>query len=539
MTQPLDLALMEHDDGEYVFDPSPQLVLGASPAPAFGLPAPTGSPPMYGVRLDTAGWLSLVERLTWSLPPSRVVLHHTYRPDEGSWAGLASMRAMQRFYAGKGWRAAPHLYSAPDGLWPFNPLDLPGIHANAGNCNLEYQSPVWGQGKLTWWSIGLEMVWDGDRSMPRGPVWDQAVVVMGSLSRKLGIPPERLISFHNDYSPKSCPGRHVTKAAVFKAVSAWLSRTVHPAPAPLPPTTTPTTTTYRVVRESAAREAPRPDAPIAWGGRCELPAGQDINLAPTEHAGWLHFDGAGFVPAWAVAPLTPPARYTPHSGLTALHPAVSAEQAADWAIARGSRYVPFDVRSIARSVWAWCAVASLDPVWVWAQLTKEASANIDDDPGLEFLSSFFAERPRRNGCGYGVTGATAAAPPKGYIKSVQGIQYPTWAQLPDGRWAEGLCFPSWDLSIQAQVGRLLRYLLPPSAPATPEERRLMEFALALRPLDRRAWGSCSQLLHLGAQHNPANAGLPRERWIAGWAWPGPAYGQGLADISNAILASAW
>jgi hypothetical protein len=535
MTQPLDLALMEHDDGgPYVADPSAAAALGAAPTSAFGLPAPTGSPPMVGVRLDAAGWLALLDRLTWSLPPSRVVGHHTYVPDERTWAGLATMRAMQRFYAGKGWPAAPHLYSAPDGIWLFNPLDRPGIHANAGNCNLEYQRPVWGRGTLTWWSIGLEMVWNGDRSAPSGPVWEQAVIVMGSLSRKLGIPPETLIRFHNEYSPKTCPGRHVTKAAVFKAVNAWLSRTSHPAPTPLPATSTP----HRVIRETAAREAPAPHAPIAWGGRAELPSGQDIPLAPTAHAGWLHFAPAGFVPAWAVAPLTPPERYTPHSGLTVLFPAIAAAQAADWAIARGSRYVPFDVRSIAGSVWVWCAVASLDPLIVWAQLTKEASAQIDDDPGLEFLSSYFAERPRRNGCGYGVTGRVAAKPPAGSIRTVGGIQYPTWAQLPDGRWAEGLCFPTWDLSIQAQVGRLLRYLLPADAPTTPEEQRLIDFALALRPLDRKAWGSVSQLSHLGARLNPANAGLPRERWVAGWAWPGDRYGQGLADIANAILAQA-
>jgi hypothetical protein len=537
MTQPLDLALMEHDDGgPYVANPSPSLALGAPPTAAFGLPAPTGSPPMVGVRLDTAGWLALLDRLTWTLPPSRTIWHHTYRPTQDTWAGITTMRAMQRFYAGKGWPAAPHIYSAPDGIWLFNPLDRPGIHANAGNCNLEYQTPVWGRGPLTWWSIGLEMVWDGDRSTPRGPVWEQAVAITGSLSRKLSIPPERLIGFHRDYSPKTCPGTHVTKAAVLAAVNGWLAATA-PTPTPLPSTTTPTST-HRVIRETAARERPAPDAPIAWGGRAELPAGLDVELSPTAHPGWLHFAPAGFVPTWAVVPLEAPRPYTPHSGLTVLHPAISAEQAAAWATARGSRYVPFDVRSIAGSVWAWCRVAALDPPIVWAQLTKEASANIDDDPGLEFLASFFAERPRRNGCGYGVTGQIAASPPKGYIRTVGGIQYPTWAQLPDGRWAEGLCFPTWDLSIQAQVGRLLRYLLPADAPTTAEERRLMDFALALRPLDRNAWGSVSQLAHLGAALNPANQGLPRERWVAGWAWPGDRYGQGLADIANTILAQA-
>lgn len=186
-----------------------------------------GSPPFINRSLSIAEWKSYVAGYDFGrLAPSRLVLHHTYKPDEAQWAGLNTMRGMQRFYAGKGWNSAPHIYAAPDGIWLATPMSRVGIHAGTGNGSVA-------QG---WYSIGLEMVGYFDRKLPSGKVWEHSLAVMGELSRRLKIPPRELISFHRDYtSAKSCPGWAVTKEWVWSQVEAYLNnRPAPPPPAPGP-----------------------------------------------------------------------------------------------------------------------------------------------------------------------------------------------------------------------------------------------------------------------------------------------------------------
>lgn len=184
----------------------------------------TGAPPMIGKVLTANEWLDYVANYNFgSLPPSRLVLHHTYRPDENQWRGLASMKGMQSFYAKKGWTAAPHIYVAPDGIWLFTPMSKIGIHAGTGNGSL----------KAGWYSIGLEMVGYFDHKRPSGAVWEFAKAVMGGLSRRLNIAPRQLISFHRDYTnQKSCPGWAVTKEWVWGEVEAWTNNASPPTPPP-------------------------------------------------------------------------------------------------------------------------------------------------------------------------------------------------------------------------------------------------------------------------------------------------------------------
>lgn len=192
----------------------------------------SGSPPMIGKVLSIAEWQNYVANYDFGrLAPSRLVLHHTYRPDETQWRGLTSMRGMQNFYAGKGWTAGPHIYVAPDGIWLFTPMSQIGIHAGTGNGSL----------KAGWYSIGLEMVGYFDTKRPSGAVWDYAKAVMVGLSRRLNIPPRQLISFHRDYTnQKSCPGWAVTKDWVWGEVEAALNNVAPPPPPPQGAIGTPT-----------------------------------------------------------------------------------------------------------------------------------------------------------------------------------------------------------------------------------------------------------------------------------------------------------
>lgn len=183
----------------------------------------TGMPPMIGRNLTIPQWLDYVARYQFGqIKPSKVVLHHTWRPTVQQWRGLASMQGMQRYYASKGWASAPHIYVAPDGIWLFTPMKDIGIHAGAGN----------GSFKAGWYSIGVEMVGDYDRERPSGAIWEATKAVLGGLSRRLAIAPEMLIAFHRDYSSKSCPGWAVTKEWVSGEVKAWLGNVPPPPPPP-------------------------------------------------------------------------------------------------------------------------------------------------------------------------------------------------------------------------------------------------------------------------------------------------------------------
>lgn len=173
----------------------------------------TGMPPMIGRCLSVTQWLEYVDAYRFgALTPTLAVLHHTWKPTVETWRGLASMRAMQRYYGALGWSSAPHIYCAPDGIWLFTPMKDVGVHAGRGNGSL----------RAGWYSLGIEMVGDYDRARPSGAVWHYTRIVLASLSRKLAIPPERLIAFHRDYSTKTCPGRAVTKEWVIAETRATL-----------------------------------------------------------------------------------------------------------------------------------------------------------------------------------------------------------------------------------------------------------------------------------------------------------------------------
>ncbi|NOK59135.1 MAG: N-acetylmuramoyl-L-alanine amidase [Chloroflexi bacterium AL-W] len=180
----------------------------------------TGSPPMIGVGLTIGEWLEYVERYDFGpLPPTELVLHHTYIPNEKQWRGLTSMRGMQRFYAGKGWGSAPHIYVGPDQkIWLFTPMYNVGIHAGTGNSGRV-------NGKF-WYSVGIEMVGFFDDKRPSGAVWEGTKAVLGGLCRRLNIRPEE-ITFHRDYTnQKSCPGWAVTHDWVHSEVAQWLGQAV-------------------------------------------------------------------------------------------------------------------------------------------------------------------------------------------------------------------------------------------------------------------------------------------------------------------------
>jgi hypothetical protein len=197
---------------------------------------------------------------------------------------------------------------------------------------------------------------------------------------------------------------------------------------------------------------------------------------------------------------------------------LSAEQAAQAARLRGSAYPLSDLRIIAALYWRHAAAMGLNADLCWAQCLYETGN----------LSAWWAQRPRRNPAGLGVTGVSRGTRPASVAVTAGGVAIGTWARREDGRWAEGLSFPDWEYSVQAHLGRLRAYAT--SDGGSEAQRAMAAFALACRPLDPRLLGSAPTLAALGAAHNVTGRG---------WAVPGADYGARIADVANALGKGTW
>lgn len=148
-------------------------------------------------------------------------------------------------------------------------------------------------------------------------------------------------------------------------------------------------------------------------------------------------------------------------------------------LADTGEYTRDDWVFIAGQYWDLARPSGVDPLLAMAQCLHE-TAN---------LSSWWAERPRRNPAGIGVTGEAG----------------------------KGVSFPSWHHSARAHVGRLAAYALPIGA-GTAAQRQLITEAAAWRfiPTNRR-----------GAA--PTLAGL-----TGTWSVGDPRYAEKVAGKANRI-----
>lgn len=131
-------------------------------------------------------------------PANKLVIHHTWRPTKAGWAGARSIEGLKRYYENKGWSAGPHLFIAEEGIWLFSPMRLDGIHA----------------GELNHRSIGIEVVGDYDNEIWSGNTKENALGAIKILMKQLGVD-HRNLFFHRDVSPKTCPGKAITKEWLF------------------------------------------------------------------------------------------------------------------------------------------------------------------------------------------------------------------------------------------------------------------------------------------------------------------------------------
>lgn len=169
-------------------------------------------------RVMTAGdFVRYVETIEFAQPlPTRIFLHHTWRPTPETWRGHETMLAMKAYYERQqwrdsdgrlheGWTAGPHIFVAPDGIWLFSDLAHDGVGVYGHNYRTRH----------------IEMVGNYDGEPPSGTILSDTVAVIGALSERLGLRASEL-GFHRDFSNKSCPGWAVTKAWLIPQVERWI-----------------------------------------------------------------------------------------------------------------------------------------------------------------------------------------------------------------------------------------------------------------------------------------------------------------------------
>ena len=203
-------------------------------------------------------------------------------------------------------------------------------------------------------------------------------------------------------------------------------------------------------------------------------------LAEAEYAALCRF--FGFMMQRGSMAHTPPAaegeRVIPGS-LLLKAPRAPAGRAIAFMLGRAhGEYTDDDVRTIIRRYWSTAPAVGLDPLVVVAQMVLETNA----------LDSFWAQRPRRNPAGIGVTGEAGV----------------------------GLSFPDWATSVRAHCGRLLAYAIP-AGEGTPGQKVMIDEALSFRPLPQAFRGAAPTLARL----------------VGKWATD-PEYAKKISRIANEI-----
>ncbi len=152
-----------------------------------------------------------------SEPANKLVIHHTYKPNQSEWKGEETILALKRHYEGKGWPAGPHLFVAEDGIWLFSPMRKDGVHARSLNHR----------------SIGIEVVGDYTHQVWSGETKANALGVIKSLMVHLRLSDTDLY-FHKESSPTSCPGDAITKDWLFAELDAFRLGPRIPVPTDVP-----------------------------------------------------------------------------------------------------------------------------------------------------------------------------------------------------------------------------------------------------------------------------------------------------------------
>jgi hypothetical protein len=152
---------------------------------------------------------SVVSRAAWGArppksgytqhSPQRMIVHHSYIPNQSQYKGAASIRGIQNYHMDgetTKWNdIGYHFLIGPEGtIYQGRPETVVGAHCSP-NTN----------------SVGICMIGDYDPGKdPIPPVMEESLIKLLSwLAANYRIDPRNNLYGHCDFSPKSCPGKNV------------------------------------------------------------------------------------------------------------------------------------------------------------------------------------------------------------------------------------------------------------------------------------------------------------------------------------------
>lgn len=165
---------------------------------------------MAFTQMTIAQFEALVKNFNWKRKINAVHMHHTWRPNHQQYQGHATIQAMWRFHTQvNGWSdIAQHISIAPDGtIWTGRAWNTPPASAAGHNGNSS-------AGPFMFEIIGD---FDTGKDPFAGAQRETVLRVIVALQKRFGLAPESL-RFHNQMSPKSCPGTAVDYQAFLEEV---------------------------------------------------------------------------------------------------------------------------------------------------------------------------------------------------------------------------------------------------------------------------------------------------------------------------------
>lgn len=169
---------------------------------------------IVGKKVNIKDYLRTIVDMKWN--PQFIVLHNTATPSLAQRpTGFTEqqMKNLQGYYSGKGWPGGPHFFVDQNGIWAFNPIELPGVH-----------SPSWNKK-----SIGVEMLGDYSyeafNSGDGAKVRDNAVLLISELSKYFNFDPTTMKLHKEDKkTTHNCPGKNVIKDDFIKLVQKEINK---------------------------------------------------------------------------------------------------------------------------------------------------------------------------------------------------------------------------------------------------------------------------------------------------------------------------